>query len=86
METWFPSSSQSRVPFIRSSSGTMKIPAVIKRQVVVRQILDHLGPPTGAASLRPPPDQTKGLPADQPREWPYEPFRDDPPISAPAIV
>jgi hypothetical protein len=64
----------------------MKILAVVERPAVVRQILDHLGPPTGAASLRAPSDQTKGLPADQPREWSYEPFRDHLPIPAPAIV
>jgi hypothetical protein len=47
---------------------------------VDRQILDHLGLPTGAASLQALPDQTKSLPADQPRECSYEPFSDDIPI------
>ncbi len=57
----------------------MKIIAVIERPAVIRQILDHLGLPTGGASLRAPPDQTKGLPGDHTREWSYEPVVDDPP-------
>ncbi len=31
-----------------------------------------------------PPDQTKGLPGDDPREWSYEPVVDDPPGPDPA--
>ncbi len=58
--------------------GTMTVIAVIEQPAVIRQILDHLGLPTGAASLRAPPDQTKGLPGDQPREWSYEPVVDLP--------
>ena len=41
--------------------GTMRVIAVIERQTVVRQILEHLGLPTRAPSLRAPPDQTNGL-------------------------
>jgi hypothetical protein len=56
----------------------MKVIAVIERPAVVRQILDHLGLPTAAPSLRAPPDQPDGLAADQPREWSYEPLFDLP--------
>ncbi len=35
--------------------GTMTVIAVIEQPAVIRQILDHLGLPTGAASLRAPP-------------------------------
>jgi hypothetical protein len=41
--------------------GTMKILAVIERPAVARQILAHLGLPTGPASLRAPPDPPEGL-------------------------
>jgi len=44
----------------------------------VRQILEQLGLPTRAPSLRAPPDQTSGLAGDHPREWSYEPFLDLP--------
>ncbi len=47
----------------------MKVIAVIERPAAVRQIRDHLGLPTGAASLRAPPDLTNGLAGDHPREW-----------------
>ncbi len=63
--------------------GTMKVIAVIERPAVVRQILDHLSLPSGAVSLRAPPDQTNGLAGDHPREWSYEPLLDDPPIPDP---
>ncbi len=63
--------------------GTMKIIAVIERPAVIRQILEHLGLPTGAASLRAPPDPGRGQTADPPREWSYEPFWDDLPVADP---
>ncbi len=73
----------------RAPSARMEtIIAVIEQPAVVRQILDHLGLPTGAASLRAPPDlpvrgtqagPPGGQAADQPREWSYEPLFDDPP-------
>ena len=66
--------------------GIMKIIAVIERPAVVRQILAHLGLPTGAASLRAPPDPPDGLAADQPREWSYEPCFDDLPLPDPVMV
>jgi hypothetical protein len=52
----------------------MKILAVIDGPAIVWQILDHLGLPAGAASLRAPPDPPDGLAADQPRAWLYEPL------------
>jgi hypothetical protein len=55
----------------------MKVIAVIERPAAVRQILHHLRLPTTAPSLRVPPDQTKGLAGDHPREWSYEPVVDD---------
>ena len=61
----------------------MKIIAVIERPAVVRQILDHLGLPTGAASLPAPPDLPGAQAADPPREWSYEPLFDDLPIPDP---
>ncbi len=61
----------------------MKIIAVIERPAVIRQILDHLGLPTGAASLRAPPDPSKGLVNDPPHKWFYEPFFDDLPVPHP---
>jgi hypothetical protein len=64
----------------------MRVIAVIERQTVVRQILEHLGLPTRAPSLRAPPDQTNGLAGDHPREWSYEPFLDDLPIPDPATA
>ena len=51
---------------------------MIERPAVVRQILQHLGLPTGAASLRAPPDQTQGLAGDPPREWSSDPVVDLP--------
>ncbi len=54
--------------------------AVIERPAVIRQILDHLGLSTGAASLRAPLDPSKGLVNDPPRECSYEPFSDDLPV------
>ena len=45
----------------------MKIIAVIERPAVVRQILDHLGLPAVAPSLRAPPDLAGGQAADHPR-------------------
>lgn len=65
--------------------GRMKIIAVIERPALIRQILAHLGLPSGAASLRAPPDQTNGLAGDHPREWAYEPFFDDLPIPDPLL-
>jgi hypothetical protein len=53
--------------------GTMKILAVIERPAIVRQILAHLGLPTGATSLRAPPDPARGQAADQPRGDPTNP-------------
>ncbi len=64
----------------------MKIIAVIERPAVIRQILDHLGLPTGPASLRAPPDPGEGLAADQPREWSYEPVLDDLSIPDPVMA
>ncbi len=58
--------------------GTMTVIAVIEQPAVIRQILDHLGLPTGAAGLRAPPDQTRGRLGDQPREWSYDPAFDLP--------
>lgn len=55
----------------------MKIIADIERLAVIRQILGHLGLPTGAASLRAPPGAGRGQTADPPREWSYEPCFDD---------
>jgi hypothetical protein len=55
----------------------MKIISVIERPSVLRQILDHLGLPAVASSLRAPPDPAGGQGADPPREWSYEPFFDD---------
>jgi hypothetical protein len=52
----------------------MKVIAVIERPALVRQILTHLGLPTGAAPLRAPPDPAEGWAADPPREWFYEPL------------
>jgi len=49
-----------------------------RRPTVVRQILKDLGLPTGAASLRAPPDLPEGPAADHPREWSYEPCLDLP--------
>lgn len=70
--------------------GTMKIIAVIERSAVVRQILDHMGLPTGPTSLRAHPDPGEGPPgghpADQPREWSYEPVLDDPSIPDPVMA
>ena len=59
---------ESRSPQPRLSASVIEQPAII------RQILDHLGLPTGAASLRAPPDQTNGLVGDQARDWSYEPL------------
>ena len=67
----------------------MRVIAVIERPAVIRRILDHLGLPTGAPSLRAPPALpergTHTGPPDaaatgQPREWSYEPFFDDLPV------
>ena len=66
--------------------GTMKVIAVIERPGVVRHILDHLGLPTAAPSLRAPPDPSDALAAEQPREWSYEPLFDDLPISDPVLA
>jgi hypothetical protein len=66
--------------------GTMKVIAVIERPAVVRQILDHLGFPTAAPSLRAPPDPLDALAAQQPREWSYEPLFDDLPLPDPLLV
>jgi hypothetical protein len=59
---------------------------VIERSAVVRQILDHLGLPTGAPQLRAPPDPPDALAAQQPREWSYEPVFDDLPIPDPLLL
>ncbi len=56
-----------------------------RRPAIVRQILAHSGLPTGAVSLRAPPDPARGQAADQPREWSYEPFFDDLPIPDPML-
>ena len=58
----------------------MKIIAVIERPAVVRQILDHLGLPAVAPSLRAPPDLAGGQAADHTHAWSYEPVFDDLPI------
>jgi hypothetical protein len=52
----------------------MKVIAMIERRAAIPQILDHLGLPTGAASLRAPPDLGRGQTADPPRAWSYEPL------------
>jgi hypothetical protein len=52
----------------------MTVIAVIDQPAVIRQILEHLGLPTRAPSLRAPPDQTTGLAGDHPRAWSYEPL------------
>lgn len=65
--------------------GRMKIIAVIERPAVVRQILDHLGLPAVAPSLRAPPDLAGGQAADHPRAWSYEPVFDDLPIPDPML-
>jgi hypothetical protein len=57
-----------------------------RTHAVFRQILAHLGLPTAAPSLRAPPDQPDGLPADPPREWSYELLFDDLPVPDPVIV
>jgi hypothetical protein len=62
--------------------GTMKVIAVIERPAIIRQILDHLGLPTESPQLRAPPDP----PAQQPREWSYEPLFDDLPPPDPLLV
>jgi hypothetical protein len=64
----------------------MKVIAVIERPAVIRQILAHLGLPTGAASLRAPPDPPDGLGADPPRAGSYEPLLDDLPAADPLIA
>lgn len=66
--------------------GTMKVIAVIERQGVVRQILDHLGLPTTAPRLRAPPDLPEDLAAEPPREWSYDPVFDDLPIPDPVMA
>jgi len=48
--------------------GTMKIVSVIERPAIVRQILDHLGLPSGAVSFRAPPDPPEGQTTDSARE------------------
>jgi hypothetical protein len=52
----------------------MTVIAVIDQPAVIRQILEHLGLPTRAPSLRAPPDQTTGPAGDHPREWSHEPL------------
>ena len=56
---------------------------MIERPAVVRQILDHLGLPTAAPSLRAPPD---GRVAAHSRDWSYEPLFDDSPVPGPVTV
>jgi len=63
--------------------GTRKVVAGIERPAVVRQILDHLGLPTAAPSLRAPPD---GRVAAHSRDWSYEPLFDDSPVPGPVTV
>jgi hypothetical protein len=74
---------------------TMRVIAVIERPAVIRRILDHLGLPTGAPSLRAPPDlpvrgtqagPPGGRVADHPREWSSEPFFDDLPATNPVTA
>ena len=65
-------------PLCPRCGGTMKVVAVIERPPLVRQILTHLGLPTGAASLRAPPDPPDAPAADPPREWSYEALLDLP--------
>jgi len=64
----------------------MRVIAVIERQTVVRQILEHLGLRTRAPSLRTPPDPPDGLAGDHPREWSYEPFVADLSVPDPATA
>jgi hypothetical protein len=66
--------------------GTMEVVAVIERPAVVRQILDHLGLPTAAPSLRAPLDQPDGRVAAHSRDWSYEPLFDDLPVPEPVTV
>jgi hypothetical protein len=56
----------------------MKVIAVIERPPLVRQFLTHLGLPTGAASLRTPPEPPDASAADLPREWSYKALFDLP--------
>jgi len=64
----------------------MKVIAVIERPAIIRQILDHLGLPTAAPSLRAPPGPPDALAAQQPRQWSYEPLFDDLPPPDPLLV
>ena len=64
----------------------MTVITVIEQPAVIRQILDHLGLPTGAVNLRAPPDQTASLAGDQARDWSYEPCFDDLSVPDPAIA
>jgi hypothetical protein len=47
---------------------------------------NHWGLPTGAVSLRAPPDPGEGLAADPPREWSSEPVLDDLSIPDPGLA
>ena len=61
-------------------NGMMRVIAVIERPAIIRQILDHLGLPMGAPSLRAPPapsERGNGVATGQLREWSAEPFFDD---------
>ena len=66
--------------------GTGKVVVVMERPAVVRQILDHLGLPTAAPSIRAPAAPPDSLAADQPREWSYEPLFEDLPIPDPVLA
>ena len=63
----------------------MKIISVSERAAIVRQILDHLGLPAVAPSLRAPPDPAGGQAADQSREWSYDPVLDNLPVPDPML-
>ncbi len=64
----------------------MKVIAVNEQVAMVRQILNHLGLPAGAPSLRAPPVQPDGVVIDRPRAWSYEPFADNLPGADPLIA
>jgi hypothetical protein len=64
----------------------MKRSPVLFPASLIRQILDHLGRPAVAPSLRAPPDPAGGQVADPPRQWSYEPFFDDLPVADPGTA
>jgi hypothetical protein len=63
----------------------MKALIVIERPAVIRQLLEHLGLPAAAPSLRSSPDPPDGSAADPLRAWAYAPLLDDLPVPGPLI-